>query len=139
MSCSLDKIKCQYLGRLNYLECYDLQLQKHAKVAHGNSDGCILMVEHDNVLTLGKHGKESNIKYDPEYLRAKNRPVHRVERGGDVTAHMPGQLVVYPIVHLGELGWGVRKYVQILEESLLKFLATFGIRGESNDVVPGSG
>ena len=82
----------------------------------------LLFVEHPHVYTLGRGGKEANV------LAAGDVPVHRTSRGGDVTYHGPGQLVVYPIVDLrSKLRKDVHRYVRNLEQSAIRTLADFGI------------
>jgi lipoate-protein ligase B len=83
---------------------------------------CLLFVEHPHVYTLGRSGKEANV------LAPKDIPIHRTSRGGDVTYHGPGQLVVYPIIDLrSKLRKDVHRYVRNLEQSAILALADFGV------------
>ncbi len=90
----------------------------------------LVLVEHEPVITLGRAGHESNIVASPDRLRELGVEVRRVERGGDVTYHGPGQLVGYPILdlrdHRQDVGW----YVRSLEEVLIRTLGDFGIEAQ---------
>ena len=90
----------------------------------------IFMVEHNPVITLGKHAKDSNVLFSEEELAMRGIDLYRIERGGDVTYHGPGQLVAYPILDLEAHNMGIKKYVFMLEEAVLNTLAEFGIEGE---------
>ncbi len=83
----------------------------------------LILVEHPHVLTLGRNGHRENLLVD-------NLPVFEVERGGDVTYHGPGQLVVYPIVRLQDYSLGVREYVELLEKVVIDVLEQFGVKSE---------
>ena len=96
------------LGVMEYGACLRLQHELRDARARGQGEDTILLVEHPAVATLGRRGT-------PEEVFDKSLPVHVVERGGKATFHGPGQLVVYPIVHLGEGNRDVRAWVQHLE------------------------
>lgn len=110
------------LGRLDFLEALSwqerfLELKQRECIAD-----ILLFVEHPHVYTLGRGGKESNI------LAPQDVPVHRTSRGGDVTYHGPGQLVVYPIVDLrSKLRKDVHRYVRNLEQTTIETLRDFGL------------
>lgn len=87
----------------------------------------LLLLEHPPVITLGRGGDRGNLLASSEILRAERIRFYETERGGDITYHGPGQLVGYPIVHLGEGNRDVRKYVSKLEEVLIRTVAGFGI------------
>ncbi len=90
----------------------------------------ILLVEHNPVITLGRHAKPENILFREEELALRGIEMHRIERGGDVTYHGPGQLVAYPILNLEAHKMGVRDYVEMLEEVVIRTLSEFGLKGE---------
>lgn len=90
----------------------------------------ILLVEHNPVITLGRHAKQENILFREEELALRGIEMHRIERGGDVTYHGPGQLVAYPILNLEAHKMGVRDYVEMLEEAVIRTLSEFGLKGE---------
>ena len=87
----------------------------------------LLLLEHPPVVTLGRGGDRGNLLASSEELRAHRIRFYQTERGGDITYHGPGQLVGYPIVHLGEGSRDVRKYVTQIEEVLIRTVARFGI------------
>ena len=90
----------------------------------------ILIGEHYPVITLGRRAKESNLLFPELYLNEKGIYVYHIGRGGDVTYHCPGQLISYPIIDLESHNLGVKDYVNLLEESVIKLLSEYGINGE---------
>jgi lipoate-protein ligase B len=114
------------LGRRPYREVWALQRTLHAAVAAGNDPDTWLVVEHDPVVTLGRKAKPENILLSRPLLDARGVDVVEVERGGDVTYHGPGQLVVYPIRKLPRFR-EVVPFVSALERAVIAALATFGI------------
>lgn len=90
----------------------------------------IILVEHLPVITLGKHGKSENLLLSEASLAMRGIECIRIERGGDITYHGPGQLVVYPIIDLEKHHLGVKNYVHILEEAVIRTIADYGIKGE---------
>lgn len=90
----------------------------------------LLLVEHNPVITLGKHAKEYNLLLSEEEAANRGVGMYHIERGGDVTFHGPGQLVVYPILDLEYHHLGVKDYVNLLEEAVLLTLGEFNIKGE---------
>ncbi len=121
------------LGRCDYQTVCSLQRGLLDKaIADPSAPAHLLLVEHDPaVITLGRRGCRADIVASTEQLAAAGIKIHETARGGEVTYHGPGQLVVYPIMHLGNLG--VRKYVHNLEEVALRVLAAFGIRGRRDE------
>lgn len=101
-----------------------------SKREHKDSEEYILIGEHPAVITLGRKAKENNIISSPQSLKEKGIGVYHIGRGGDVTFHCPGQLVVYPILDLEKHCLGVKDYVSILEESVIRLLRNHGIKGE---------
>ncbi|HEX8171457.1 MAG TPA: lipoyl(octanoyl) transferase LipB [Thermoanaerobaculia bacterium] len=87
----------------------------------------LLLLEHPPVITLGRGGDRSNLLASPEVLSAHGVRFFETTRGGDITYHGPGQIVGYPILHLGEGNRDVRKYVHSLEEVLIRTVADYGI------------
>ncbi len=115
-----------WLGTIDYLEARDLQLSLVEKVHSGEEPNTMLMLEHPHVYTKGRLSKESDVLVPEETLAARGIPVYETDRGGQVTYHGPGQLVVYPIVNIRELG-GPVKYVRALEQVVIATLAEMGI------------
>ena len=89
----------------------------------------LFFCEHPHVYTLGKSGKEQNLLLDSIQLRAKHAKFYKTNRGGDITYHGPGQIVGYPILDLEVFGIGIRTYIEKLEESIIKNIARYGIKG----------
>lgn len=122
------------LGQKGYREVWELQerlLEKVKAEKAGNKipENHLLFVEHDPVYTLGKSGNEANMLISAIQLRAKHAEFIKVDRGGDITFHGPGQLVVYPVIDLESFGLGVKDYVDRLEEVVIRTIASFGIQG----------
>ena len=114
----------QSLGRMDYLAALELQERLVKRKQLEPSPDILLFVEHPHVYTLGRGGNEANV------LAPLEVPVHRTGRGGDVTYHGPGQLVVYPIVDLrSKLRKDVHRYVRNLELSAIRTLRDFALNG----------
>ncbi len=112
-----------------YQKALDLQHRLVAARREGQIGDVLILLEHPPVITLGRRGDKRNIVASPELLARLGIEVHRVERGGDVTYHGPGQLVGYPILdlrgHRQDVGW----YMHSLEEVLIRALSDFGVEG----------
>ncbi len=116
------------LETLGYLEAWDIQKQVAEDVLRGGEDQ-LLFVEHPPVLTLGASFHDSNLLRPILEYESQGIEVVRTDRGGDVTYHGPGQLVIYPIFNLERHGKDVHKWMRDLVESMLLTLAEFGIEG----------
>lgn len=90
----------------------------------------LLILQHPPVITIGKSGKRENILVPQEILQQKGVKAIYTDRGGDVTFHGPGQLILYPILNLRQFGLSVQDYVWRLEETVIRLLDHFGIKGE---------
>ena len=90
--------------------------------------GTLLLVEHPPVYTLGKSGHAENLLIGREMLERLGAQFYHIDRGGDITFHGPGQLVVYPILDLERLGSGLRAYIEALEECVIRVAAHYGLR-----------
>ena len=117
------------LGLVDYEKALDLQHQFWSKRVEEKLPDVLLLLEHPHVITLGRRGSRSHLTATSEVLETMKIPIFHVERGGDVTYHGPGQIVVYPILHLKEYGYRVVRYVDQLEEVVLRVLRDFGIEG----------
>ena len=115
-----------WLGTMGYQEARELQLSLVEKVHAGAEPNTLLLLEHTHVYTKGRLSKASDMLLPEEELAAKGIPVYETDRGGQVTYHGPGQLVVYPIVNLKEWG-GPVKYVRALEQVVITALAEMGV------------
>ncbi len=120
-------------GTKPYSEMLEIQRQVFNNMVDKKKNGIpideeyIFMVEHPSVITLGKHAKEANVLFNTEELARRGVELFHIERGGDVTYHGPGQLVVYPILDIEKHSLGVKNYVDLLEETVIRTLAEFGI------------
>ena len=129
--------EARWLGRTDYLVAHDLQKRLVADRADGRIPDQLLLLEHPPVLTLGRHSDPAHILATPEMLGRRGIDVHRVERGGEVTYHGPGQLVAYPIIALTERGLLLRPLVRALEAALVATCAAFGVAADRRDGHPG--
>lgn len=126
-----------WLGRMAYRPCWELQRRLASARAAGALPDVLLLVEHPPVFTLGRSARPEHVLWDEEECRRRGVEVVAVDRGGDVTYHGPGQLVGYPIVHLGELGLGVRAYVHALEQAMIDLLQRMGVSAHRAPGLPG--
>jgi lipoyl(octanoyl) transferase len=94
----------------------------------GTLPGTLIFVEHPHVFTLGKNGLENNLLLDHRQIQAKGASFYRIDRGGDITYHGPGQIVGYPIFDLSLMGIGLREYVFRLEEAIIRSLEEFDLQ-----------
>jgi len=122
-------LRATWLARTDYLDAWRLQEAVATRVRSGGPER-LLLLEHDPVYTIGRRGTIDHLLVAPEVLRRRGISVYRVDRGGDITYHGPGQLVGYPITRLGE-GGDLVAYVRALELGLCDALATYGIVGHS--------
>ncbi len=133
------EVKVTDLGRMEYESCLELQqktaagLVEHKRAVPAEGDespvGTIFLVEHPPVYTLGKSGHAENMLLDGSALARTGAALHRVDRGGDITFHGPGQIVGYPILDLERLGLGLKAYIDALEEAVIRTVAHYGIKG----------
>jgi len=118
-------LAASWLGRVGYLDGWRLQEAVATRVRNGG-DERLLLLEHDPVYTIGRRGTLDNLLVGLDDLRVAGASVYRVDRGGDITYHGPGQLVGYPVVRLGERADLVR-YVRGLEDALIAVLGSYGV------------
>jgi len=109
----------------DYRVMWERQRTLQRLLIEGKGEPIIICTEHLPVYTLGRHGKSENVLRLPPGVECV-----RIDRGGDVTYHGPGQLVVYPIVSLIALKIGVKQYVDILEQAVIDTISASGIKGE---------
>ena len=94
------------------------------------TDNHFLFVEHPHVYTLGKSGDFSNLLLNEKQLEEKGATFYKINRGGDITYHGPGQIVGYPILDLENFFTDIHKYLRLLEESIILTIAEYGLKGE---------
>lgn len=128
------------VGLLDYKTCWDYQeklqqeivLQKTnnrnlSEAEQKQTGNYLLFTEHPHVYTLGKSGDENNLLVNDAFLKSISATYYKINRGGDITYHGPGQLVVYPILDLENFYTDVHKYLRMLEETVILLLAEYGI------------
>ncbi|MGH9889761.1 MAG: lipoyl(octanoyl) transferase LipB, partial [bacterium] len=130
-------IAAQWLGRIGYREAWALQKELVAQRAQGEVEDRLLLLEHDPVLTLGRQADETHVLASPRELRRRGIEVIRVERGGEVTYHGPGQLVAYPVIRLADRALLVRPLVAALEAAMIETCARLGVDAFRRDGHPG--
>lgn len=122
------------IGFSKYEKAWHLQKILHEKRVKNEIPDMMIFTEHSHVYTLGKKGKEENFKISPSFLKEMGIDVFRVERGGDVTYHGPGQIVGYLIFYIDI---GIKRFVNNIEEAVIKMLKEYRINGERYDKNPG--
>jgi lipoyl(octanoyl) transferase len=135
-------VKYEDIGLKDYKETWDYQTaifkvmtDRKKEPQEGKSGdeiiipGTLIFVEHPHVYTLGKSGSENNLLIDYIQLKANDASFYRIDRGGDITYHGPGQIVGYPIFDLEMIKIGLKEYIHRLEEAIIKTLNEFGISG----------
>lgn len=123
----LRKLNVEWRGRERYALTWEHQLRLHHARRAGEIPDTLVLVEHEPVITLGKHGAAENLVVSEDFLKSRGFDFHRVERGGDITYHGPGQLVGYPIVGLRDHHLSPREYVHRLEQVLIDTVAEYGV------------
>lgn len=130
-------IEARWLGRIDYGEAHALQKRLLDERSSGRIGDQLLLLEHPAVLTLGRRSDPDHILASAESLRARGIETIRVERGGEVTYHGPGQLVAYPIVALAPRGLMIRPFVRALEAALSATCAALGVEAGRREGHPG--
>jgi len=122
------------LGEKDYKECWDIQENLLAEVVENKREkkspsekNYFLLVEHPHVYTLGKSGDENNMLIHGEFLEKIKATYYKINRGGDITYHGPGQIVGYPIIDLEYYKLGVKEYIARMEEAIIETLSVYGI------------
>ncbi len=100
------------------------------KANQNQVENTLIFCEHPHVITVGKHGKSTNLLFPENLLNEKEISLFHIDRGGDVTYHGPGQLVVYPIFDLDTFHIGLKSYIHLLEESIIILLKEYNINAE---------
>ncbi len=135
------KVLFQDLGLIDYKEAWDYQEQKLQELVRereelkkkGKIDAILqkqvfLFCEHPHVFTLGKSGKENNLLINSDFLKRINATFYKINRGGDITYHGPGQIVGYPIIDLDSFRIKIKEYIWMLEEAIIRLLSGFNIQ-----------
>ena len=133
------KIQLQDLGRKDYKETWeyqeelfkdivDLKIKNRREELDLETPNYLLFVEHPHVYTLGKSGDFENLLLNEKQLEAKGATFYKINRGGDITYHGPGQIVGYPILDLENFFTDIHKYLRFLEESIILTLEEYGLK-----------
>jgi lipoyl(octanoyl) transferase len=134
------------IGKKDYKETWDCQAEIFKRLVDNKSSeqggagtgknvlpGTLIFVEHPHVYTLGKSGSENNLLLDHLQLLANDASFYRIDRGGDITYHGPGQIVGYPIFDLDAIGIGLKEYIYSLEEVIIRTVSEFDISASRLD------
>jgi len=135
------KVSFKDLGLIDYKECWDFQEELFAEILAVKSsnrkenktvetNNHLIFCEHPHVYTLGKSGDEKNLLVNEDYLKSRGAAFHKINRGGDITYHGPGQLVGYPILDLDNFFTDIHKYLRFLEEAVILTLKEYGLESE---------
>lgn len=138
------KVKVQDLGHKDYKETWDyqetlfkdivdLKVKNRREGTNVDTPNHFLFVEHPHVYTLGKSGDMDNLLVDEQVLKTKGATFYKINRGGDITYHGPGQVVGYPILDLDNFFTDIHKYLRFLEEMVILTLAEYGLKAERSE------
>ena len=131
------------LGKINFEDCFDIQkelqneiiqikLNNRKKNLSKKTPNYLLVVEHDHVYTLGRSGNKNNLLYSNELLNKNKISYFQTNRGGDITYHGPGQIVLYPILDLENFFTDIHKYLRLMESSVINTLKYINILSSRN-------
>jgi lipoyl(octanoyl) transferase len=134
------EVKFKDLGLVNYKDAWDYQERVFSEVVERKiknrklgpdeqvvTDNYLFFCQHSHVYTLGKSGKEDHLLLDGQARQERNVDYYRINRGGDITYHGPGQLVGYPILDLDNFFTDIHRYIRTLEEAVIRTLAEYGL------------
>jgi len=142
------RVSCHFLGKVDYKEAWDFQeklfqegVQRKINKRNGTGEltpeNHLIFCEHPHVYTLGKSGDKEHLLLDQNELEQKNASFYHINRGGDITYHGPGQLVIYPIFDLEQFFTDIHKYMRFLEEAVIQTLLKFNVIGERSEGLTG--
>ena len=134
----------QDLGLIDYKEAWDYQEKRFNEILDVKKNNrkenrqdptlsYLLFCEHPHVYTLGKSGDENSLLVNEDYLKSRGATFYKINRGGDITYHGPGQIVGYPILDLDNFFTDIHKYLRYLEEAVILTLADYGIESTRSD------
>ena len=135
------KVSFRDLGLIDYKQCWDFQEEIFAEILAVKSSNRkenkkvstknhLIFCEHPHVYTLGKSGDEKNLLVNEDYLKSRGATFYKINRGGDITYHGPGQIVGYPILDLDNFFTDIHKYLRFLEEAVILTLKEYGLESE---------
>ena len=140
----MPKVVFQDLGLIDYKEAWDYQEKRFNEILDVKKNNrkenrqdptlsYLLFCEHPHVYTLGKSGDENNLLVNEDYLNSRGATFYKINRGGDITYHGPGQLVGYPILDLDNFFTDIHKYLRFLEEAVILTLADYAIESTRSE------
>ena len=140
----MPKVVFQDLGLIDYKEAWDYQEKRFNEILDVKKNNrkenrqdptlsYLLFCEHPHVYTLGKSGDENNLLVNENYLRSRGATFYKINRGGDITYHGPGQIVGYPILDLDNFFTDIHRYLRYLEEAIILTLSDYGINSTRSD------
>lgn len=129
-------------GVISYPEAWQRQIELFDELVNAKQEGRpyvnrIVFCQHPHVYTLGRHGKVANMLLSEEQLERIGASLFHIDRGGDITYHGPGQLVCYPILNLEDFHLGLKEYLHLLEEAVIRVCASYGIEAGRVDGATG--
>ena len=135
------KVFFKDLGLIDYKKCWDFQEELFTEILKVKSynrkekkkvdtKNHLIFCEHPHVYTLGKSGDEKNLLVNEDYLKSRGATFYKINRGGDITYHGPGQIVGYPILDLDNFFTDIHKYLRLLEESIILTLREYGLEAK---------
>ena len=138
------KVRFEDLGLIDYKQCWEYQENLFAEIVERKSENrrenlnnvtpnYLLFCEHPHVYTLGKSGDKSNLLVNEESLKSRGATFYKINRGGDITYHGPGQIVGYPILDLDNFFADIHKYLRLLEEAIILTLKEYGLEAERSE------
>ena len=138
------KVKFEDLGLIDYKQCWEYQEKLFAEIVERKRENrrenlnnvtpnYLLFCEHPHVYTLGKSGDKSNLLVNEESLKSRGATFYKINRGGDITYHGPGQIVGYPILDLDNFFTDIHKYLRLLEEAIILTLKEYGLEAERSE------
>jgi len=133
MSRSLRHVRASWLGSVPYREAWDLQAELVGELRAGAGRDTLLLLEHPHVFTMGRAAAAEHILWNEAERARRGVEVVWSDRGGEATYHGPGQLVGYPVLDLARLDITIPRYLELLERSLIEFLAALGVNSEPGE------
>jgi lipoyl(octanoyl) transferase len=143
-----NQVEFRKLGLIDYKEAWDYQESLFEKIVEAKhqrrekktdvlTPNYLLFCEHPHVYTIGKSGNESNLLINEEMLTRRGAALYKINRGGDITYHGPGQLVGYPILDLDNFNLSIKSYINNLEEVIIRTLKRYDIHSSRSDGATG--
>ena len=133
----IKELNVYILGIQKFDNCLKLQNRIHQLCFENKMKPCVLVVEHPPVITLGKNSNIKHLLTQESMLKKQKILLHTCNRGGEITAHMPGQLILYPILPMSFFDYSVRKFIDFLELLVIKTLSKFGVNSYQDKQHPG--